>query len=105
MASKPKTSFERAAIRDRIQRALDSSPNFTTAQAREIGFHMLDWSEDLSELVDLFFDPEGHTDSEVLDALMGFLIHAPNHIAAAAKLMTGVPVADIFEVGAVKEEE
>ncbi len=31
---------------------------------------------------------------------MAFLIHAPNHIAAAAKL-GGFPVSDVFEVGAV----
>ena len=35
---------------------------------------------------------------------MKFLVHAPNHIAAAAKLLTGFPVADVFCVGAVRED-
>ena len=34
---------------------------------------------------------------------MAFLIHAPNHIVAAAKL-GGFPVSDVFEIGALSEK-
>ena len=36
---------------------------------------------------------------------MGFLIHVPSHVAAASKLVTGIPVTDIFKVGATVESE
>jgi hypothetical protein len=36
--------------------------------------------------------------------LLQFLIHVPNHLAAAS-LYAGIPVRDIFEVGATNEED
>ena len=36
--------------------------------------------------------------------LMKFLTHVPPHIATASKLVTGLPVADIFKEGATSEE-
>lgn len=34
---------------------------------------------------------------------MQFLIHVPNHLAAASKLMLDIPVTDVLGVGAVTE--
>jgi hypothetical protein len=40
---------------------------------------------------------------EINSLLIKFLIHVPNHVAAACKLLTGIPVSDIFKVGATEE--
>jgi hypothetical protein len=37
--------------------------------------------------------------------VLGFLAHVPNHLAAASKLLTGIPVTDIFGVGATSEDD
>jgi hypothetical protein len=44
------------------------------------------------------------SDAEVSEMLMGFLVHVPNHLAAASKLYTGMPVTDIFGVNATSEK-
>ncbi len=75
----------------------------------DIGFHMADWNSDAAFVVALLLFPERFSPAEINEGILGFLTHAPNHIAAAAKLL-GHPVKDIFGVGAldngnrVKEE-
>ena len=44
------------------------------------------------------------SDAEVGQLLTDFLVHVPNHVAAASKLYTGVPVTDIFHVRATSED-
>ena len=75
-------------------------PDLGADQAAELAFHLSDWRSDGAFLVALSLAPERFTPAEVADGVMAFLIHAPNHVAAAAKL-AGFPVSDIFEVGAV----
>ena len=36
---------------------------------------------------------------------MEFLVHVPAHVAAAGKLITGLPVEDVFNVGAISTGE
>lgn len=72
--------------------------------ASDIGFHMTDWQSDAGFVVALHLFPERFTIEEVRAGIVNFLIHAPNHIAAAAKL-TGYPITDVFEVGALDGEE
>ena len=43
------------------------------------------------------------SDAEVSQLLISFLVHVPNHVAAASKLYTDIPVTDIFGVGATSE--
>ena len=74
-------------------------------RAHDIAFHMTDWLADFASLHEFFEAPQKYSPDEVSDLLMDFLVHAPNHIAAASKLMTGIPVQDIFEVGATNENE
>ena len=72
---------------------------------RDIAFHMTDWLDDLSEW-HRFCEAPGKLDAdETVKLLVGFLVHAPNHLAAASKLLTGIPVMDIFGVGAVAVNE
>jgi hypothetical protein len=66
------------------------------AVARDIAFHLADWDEEARFIVALQLFPDRFTPEEITSGIMGFLIHAPNHIAAAAKLH-GCPVQDIFD--------
>ena len=68
--------------------------------AQDIAFHMTDWLDDLPALVAFFESPDRYSAREVYDLLGAFLVHAPNHLAAATKLYTGVPLDDVFGVGA-----
>ena len=75
-------------------------PHLDVERAYDLAFHLSDWRADAAFLVALSLAPERFTPAEVEAGLTAFLIHAPNHVAAAAKL-GGWPVADIFEVGAL----
>jgi hypothetical protein len=71
--------------------------------ARDIAFHLDDWKKDAAFLLAVHLFPERFTAKEIRSGVSGFLIHAPNHIAAAAKL-AGWPIKDIFKVGPLVEE-
>jgi hypothetical protein len=73
------------------------------AQASAV-FHMTDWLEDLAAYYRFCADPNSMSDADLGAFLSQFLVHVPNHLAAASKLYTGVPVTDIFGVGATSEE-
>jgi len=62
----------------------------------EIAFHLTDWSADAAFLVALHLFPERFTKEEIREGVLAFLIHAPNHVVAAARL-SGHPVEDIFK--------
>lgn len=66
----------------------------------EATFHMTDWLADLEEWHSFCENPESLSADEIQDLLMKFLVHVPAHVAAAGKLVTGLPVEDIFDVGA-----
>ncbi len=68
--------------------------------AHDIAFHLLDWNAEAAFLVALQLFPDRFTPEQIREGVLNFLIHAPNHVAAAAKL-GGWPVEDIFEVGAL----
>jgi len=87
-----------------IQNALEQQEYGSADLRREIAFHMTDWLEDLEEWTAFCNSPDGLDSDAISELLIGFLIHVPNHVAAASKLMTGIPVSDIFEVGAVESD-
>ena len=62
-----------------------------------------DWLDDLDAYSRFCADPSRMSDAEVGQLLTDFLVHVPNHVAAASKLYADVPVADIFGVGATSE--
>lgn len=64
--------------------------------ASDISFHLSDWYDDARFMVALQLFPERFTQDEISTGVMAFLIHVPNHVAAAAKLH-GLPVEDIFD--------
>lgn len=67
-------------------------------RAADIAFHLSDWIADGAFLVALQLFPERFTAEEIRGGVQGYLIHAPNHIAAAAHL-AGWPIRDVFKVG------
>jgi hypothetical protein len=48
---------------------------------------MTDWDADLEEIVTLHAQPEVFSDEEIRKVIIGFLVHVPNHVAAAKKLI------------------
>jgi hypothetical protein len=83
----------------RLSTAIEGSPD----AAADIAFHMADWNADAAFVVAVHLFPERFTDEEIRDGVRSFLIHAPNHVAAAAKL-GGWPISDVFGVGPLTEE-
>jgi hypothetical protein len=88
-----------------IAAALSPSPDDRASpddcRAQDIAFHLSDWASDAAFIVATQLFPERFTAAEIADGVGSFLIHAPNHVAAAAAL-AGHPIDDIFEVGALR---
>ena len=54
----------------------------------------------------VFYENPESVDTEAVGVtVMQFLIHAPAHVAAASKLVTGLPVSDVFGIGATSEDK
>lgn len=70
----------------------------------DIAFHMTDWKEDLDQLVDLYQNVDSLSDSDIRKAVISFLAHAANHIAAAKKLIGLGPIEDVFKVGVLRDD-
>lgn len=81
-----------------IGKALGS--DHTPEVARDIGFHICDWKLDAAFVVAVHLFPERFTSNEIRAGVIDLVVHAPNHMAAAAKL-AGHPIEDIFDVGAL----
>lgn len=64
-------------------------------RAKDIAFHLTDWASDATFIVALQLFPERFSAKEIEEGVREFLIHAPNHVAAAAAL-GGWPVENIF---------
>src|SRR5436305_8158574 len=99
-------------VGDRAKRLKGDTPSFAALRAFEsalaadyppevaadVAFHLVDWNWDAAFLVAVHLFPERFTAEELVDGADKVLIHAPNHLAAAATLVSH-PIEDIFEVG------
>jgi hypothetical protein len=83
-----------------IENALISE-GYEIGKSKDIAFHMTDWCNDLEKLYNFFTQLDNYSSKELEEQLIDFLCHAPNHLAAAAKLLLDIKVTDIFGVGAV----
>lgn len=92
---------EMARLRSRLEKALRAR-GYSAWVSSEAAFHMTDWLHDLYVLHDLYTGRTRWTSSRVNEVLMDFLVHVPNHVAAAAKVLAEMPVSDLFEVGAIE---
>ena len=95
--------LDEARIRKLIEAVVRAESEMSAPVAREVAFHMTDWLNDLEAYYDFCTNPDGLSPSQINDLLVGFLIHVPNHVAAASKLLTGMAVTDIFGVGSTTE--
>lgn len=90
--------FFSAETRDKICDALETVYGYDKKTSFEIGFHLSDWLENLEFLFALHLNPSAFSKEQIAVGITHFLIHAPNHIAAAAALVDA-PVSDVFETG------
>ena len=91
-----------AKIQDSIERALEQNDYEDAARRHDIAFHLTDWLEDLQEWAAYCERPEDFDADATVRIMTAFLIHVPNHLAAASKLMLDIPVGDVFAVGAIE---
>jgi hypothetical protein len=91
-------------LKDRIAQAFASSMGEPEI-ARDVAFHMTDWDYNVDDLIKLYEQPEAFSDDEILNIVIQFLVHVPNHVAAAKKLAGLGPIEDVFEVGVFEEDE
>jgi hypothetical protein len=70
---------------------------YPAERASDIAFHLTDWNSDAAFIVAALMFPDRFSANELREGVRSFLIHAPNHVAAAAKL-GGWPIKDIFNV-------
>ena len=80
-------------VRDTIKQAL--SDEFDGETADRIAFHLVDWNGDAAFLVALLLFPERFTSDEISEGITDFLMHAPDHVAEAAR-RGGFPIRSIF---------
>lgn len=81
---------------DRIISAVSVHADLSEKESNDLAFHMTDWIDDFDDLHRLFENIENYDDENIYRVLLKFLIHAPEHIAGAAKILTGFGVEDIF---------
>jgi hypothetical protein len=67
--------------------------------ARDIAFHMTDWRRDLEAVTKIWEQADQMSDDEITELVHAFLVHVPEHVAAAAKLSDCGSIRDIFDVG------
>jgi hypothetical protein len=94
--------FNAQLIRTKIEEALRASEYISDENAREIAGHFTAWMDDLNALCRFYHHPEDFENENAEEILIDFLFHAPDHLAAAKKLLTGSGVSDVFKVGAVE---
>ena len=89
-------------VRDKIAKVLKKE--YGEKKAYDIAFHLVDWNSNAAFMVALYLFPEKFSKKEIEEGVMNLIFHAPDHIAAAAKLY-GHPIEDTFEVGVFDNEE
>ena len=97
-------TFDSELIANRIREVAVREGDATEGVAHDVAFHMTDWLQELASYVEFCSNPNKMNDKEANEMLLAFLIHVPNHIAAASKLYAQMPVTDVFGVGATLDE-
>lgn len=93
---------------EKIQKALRDAFTEMDLEPKKIDdaiFHMVDWLGDLNNWSQFCENPESLSAEELGEMVMSFLIHVPAHVAAAGKLVTDLPVSDVFGIGATSIEK
>ena len=93
-------NYDKNKIADNIKNALIESGEYKVESAKDIAFHMTDWINDMIELSNLYSSPDSYNSKQIENLLLKYLLHVPNHLAAAHKLLTSEPLTDVFGVDA-----
>src|SRR5881409_688930 len=80
--------FHAQLIRERIREVAVRQMGLSESAAADVAFHMTDWLDDLEAYQRLCSEPGSLSDADVSQLLTQFLVHVPNHLAAASKLYT-----------------
>lgn len=97
--------MDHARISDALKSMLVEQGYEPEDRRDQLVFHMTDWLDDLSRWAEICDKPEEFDAGHIEKVLTGFLLHVPNHLAAASKLMLDVPVTDVFNVASTGEDE
>ncbi|WP_395377330.1 hypothetical protein [Marinicella sp. W31] len=81
----------------KIALSIQNNMRIDAEKAQEIALHMTDWLDDLKLLNHTYDTIEDMDETEISNNILQFLIHAPEHIARAAQLMTDAPIDNIFD--------
>ena len=92
-------------VKNAIIGSLQSETGLSETVVKDVAFHMTDWLSDLHDYYHFCEEPDAIPGDAVRKLLIHFLIHVPNHLAAASKLLLDIPVTDVFGVGATVEED
>ena len=92
-------------IAKQLGEKLRKTGEYSDENCYAIAFHMTDWLDDMIKIVKLFESIDDSSPDEIEKILVLFLAHVPEHVAAAAKIMTGQGITDVFKVGSIGEEE
>ena len=88
--------------RNAFAAALSADGDLETA--RDIAFHLTDWNWEAAFLTAVHLFPERFSDAELRAGADMVLVHAPNHLAAAA-ILSNHPIQDVFDVGVAENSE
>ncbi|CAG7857407.1 hypothetical protein MCAMS1_02214 [biofilm metagenome] len=105
LISECKMKFDSQIIHMRIQEVVFTENDLSKDIANDIAFHLTDWLDELEKYVEFCSNPGKLTNEEIDKLLIAFLIHVPNHLAAASKLYLDIPVSDIFGIKATSESD
>lgn len=82
---------------ERLFRILSGFDYLSDKERRDLAFHLTDWESELRVFLDAL---DGKlADDKACKAIRSFLSHAPEHIAAAAKILLDLDIEDTFELG------
>lgn len=87
-------------ITAKIAAALRHGQFLSASEADEAAFHLTDWMTELADLNALFAKTKWNP-KLARSVLMAFVVHVPEHLAAAHRIIMQQPVTDTFLPGAV----
>jgi hypothetical protein len=100
-----KIDLDKNQIKLILEKALKKSKTYSQEECQDIVFHMTDWIDDLVELFKLYMNPDKYKNKKVVDILVDFLVHVPNHVAAASKLLLDQSISDTWNLGVADEDK
>lgn len=96
--------LEHREVSERILSAL-AADGLDPEIAEAITFHLTVWRRDLENLLKIWNQADQMSDDEIRTLIIRFLVHVPEHVAAAKKLSGCGAIVDLFAVGVCENDE